>query len=184
MKGYNSLFYYEDTVDYINVTSCFQTESEYIECSYNKLWAFSNYLTIGIFDKDLNYQSNQNLASINDCGFLKIFHIKGEIGAYLYFDKSNNLPNIQIKVLNDNKDGLNDKFEFESIIINGDGAYELNDEIFFSDGIKISDSKFVVILTSKDLLNLIICMFDLYNNDNSLMLRYYNLALNSKNVAL
>ena len=184
MKGYNSLFYYEDTVDYINVTSCFQTESEYIECSYNKLWAFSNYLTIGIFDKDLNYQSNQNLASINDCGFLKIFHIKGEIGAYLYFDKSNNLPNIQIKVLNDKKNGLNDKFEFESIILNGDGAYELNDEVFFSDSIKISDSKFVVILTSKDLLNLIICMFDLYNNDNSLMLRYYNLALNSKNVAL
>ena len=184
IEGYNPIANYDDTIDYINSTSCFQTESEYIQCSYNKLFAFSNYLTIAIFDKDLNYKGNQDIASINDNVFTKIFHIKNELGAYIYFDKNDNLPQIQIKILNDNKKELNDKFDFEYIILNGNGKYELNDGLFFSDGIKINDSKFVVILTSKDLLNLLICIFDLYNNDNSFRLRYYYLELNSKNIMI
>ena len=37
---------------------------------------------------------------------------------------------------------------------------------------------------SKDLLNLIICLFDLYNNDNSLRLRYFNLPVDQINIKI
>ena len=37
---------------------------------------------------------------------------------------------------------------------------------------------------SKDLLNLIICLFDLYNNDNTLRLRYINLPVDQINIKI
>ena len=54
------------------------------------------------------------------------------------------------------------------IALNSNGNIKNIDNcLFCSDAIKISDSKFVVILKQKEN-NLIICLFYLYNNDSSL----------------
>ena len=185
INGYNQINYYEDTIDYINSTTCFQTESKYIQCSLNKLFAFYDFFTIGLFDSDLKYIDYINIAYIEDNIFTKIFHIKKEIGAYIYFDEETNDPYIQIKELNGDKDDLIDLFEnIDYINLNYNGRYNFNIGIFYSDGIKINDNKFIVILTTNNLLNLLICVFDLYNNDNSLRIKYYYLELQSKNIKI
>ena len=174
---------YDSTVDYSNATNCFQTESQYVQCSYNRLFGTKDYLTIGIFDyEDLDEENYFDLDVIQDNGFTKIFHIKKEIGVYVYFIISSNTPKIQIKELDPDELELNDLFS--PIVLNANGKYTLNNGLFYSDGIKINDSKFVVIFNSEDLLNLLICMFDLYNNDKSLRLRYFYLPLEQINIKI
>ena len=185
MDNFNQIKTKSYRVNYKNSTNCFQTESSYIQCSFTSSNEISNVLSIGIFNpNDLELLNYQNLAIIDIKFFSKIFHIKDEIGAYVYFNIPDNLPNIQIKKLNNLS--LENLFDFNSIILNGNGLYtfKYNTDICYSDGIKINDSKFVVILTSENLLNLLICVFDLYNNDTSLRLRYYNLDLQQINIKI
>ena len=178
----NKIKNYKDTIDYNNSTVCFQTESQFIQCCYNRLYASDDYLTIGIFDyENLKEKNYFDLDIINDKAFTKIFHIKKEIGAYAYFQLDTNYPKIQIKELNTNKIEFIDMYE---IVLNANGKYTLNSGLFNSDAIKINDSKFVVILTSQNYLNLLIWLFDLYNNDNTLRLRYFYLPLNQINIKI
>ena len=62
--------------------------------------------------------------------FNKIFHITGEIGAFVYFLKSENIPVVQIKQIKQ----LNNQYYWEDIfsstrnyefVINGNGKYSL-----------------------------------------------------------
>ena len=62
--------------------------------------------------------------------------------------------------------------------------YVLNIGLYYTDAIKINENKFIVILTSDNLYNLIICLFDIYNNDQSLILRYYKLELIQINIKI
>ena len=167
--------------DFVNSTTCFQSESMYIQCSTNRPILYNSF-SVMIFN--LNFTKKATINFNNNFGnnyFSKIFHIKDEIGAYLYFcpEKNNreNVPLIHIKKLNENKNNLENVFSFDYIIINGNQKYILNPGLFFSDAIKINNSKFVVILTSQNLLNLIICLFDLYYDDNYIRLRYFYLNL-------
>ena len=179
----NKIKEYKDTIDFTNSTNCFQTESQYVQCSYNRYYGSHDYLTIGIFDyQELEEKEYYDLDPIKDFAFTKIFHLKNEIGIYINFNLDTNQPKIHIKELDTNELELN--YLFDPIILNANGKYTLNNGLFYSDGIKINDSKFVVILTSQDLLNLLICTFDLYNNDKSLRLRYFYLPLNQINIKI
>ena len=178
----NKIENYKDSIDYTNSTNCFQTENLYIQCSYNRLLGIHDYLTVGIFDyEEIEEIKYYDLDTIIDTAFIKIFHIKEEIGAYVYFHLDTNYPKIQIKKLNTNEIEFIDMFE---IVLNADGKYSLNNGLFNSDAIKINDSKFTVIFTSENFLNLLICMFDLYNNDQSLRLRYFYLPLEQINIKI
>ena len=152
----NKIKNYKSGIDYGNSTTCFQTESLYIQCSYNRRMATKDVFTVSIFDptslKEKNYQ---DLDGIKDSGFTKMFHIKGEIGAYIYFNLDTNLPMIQIKKLN--LDELKLFNIFDPLTLNGNGRYTLTNGLFYSDGIKISNSKLLVVLTSENILNLLIC---------------------------
>ena len=183
----------EKTVAYLNSTECFQTESEYIQCSFSNVVP-SNYFTIGIYDLNFNEQETIHLGFMIDYTFTKIFHLKDEIGIYIFFDDRDsiydeNVPKIFIAKLNQNKNNLIDLFTTNCIPennycirLNDDGNYILDNLLFSSDAVKINDSKFVVILTIVDTYNLLICLFDLYNNDLSLRQRYYVLKLEEINV--
>ena len=183
MNKYNMIKKTDPEYGYINITSCFQTENQYIECSYNHLYSANDYFLVGIYDMNLKRQDDIEISEVDPNVFMKIFHIKKEIGAYIYFDKSNK-PNIQIKKINNDHNNLENIFDFKSIILNADGKYTLNSGLFYSDGIKINDDKFIIILTTQDLLNLLICVFDLYNNDKSLRLKYFYLPLNENNIKI
>ena len=168
--------------DYVNSTMCLQTKNKYIQCTYISLAGF-NTLSLGIYTSTLEYIKTLTIGEINVDAFTKIFHVKDEIGAYIYFAKTTNRPCIQINKLNSNNN-LDSVFGFDNLILNGNGVYTLNTGLFYSDAIKINDNKFIVILTSNNLYNLIICIFDIYNNDKSLRLRYYKLELMTINIKI
>ena len=185
IDGYNNVISnFPKTVGYSNATSCFQTEKGYIECSFCSVFPINGF-TIGIYDLNFIEYNTELISYVEDYTFNKIFHLKKEIGIYIYFDKYTNVPNIQIKKLNVNIFyNLVSLFEFDSIPINGNGTFKLNNGLFYSDANKINDSKFVVVLTSQDLSNLLICIFDLFNNDKSLRITYYYLQLSQINIKI
>ena len=128
----------------------------------------------------------ETIGYIENYSFNKIFHITGEIGAFVYFSKSGNVPIVQIKQIN-NQGYLEDIFSSTKnyeFVINGNGKYSLNNGLFYSDGCKINDSQFVIILTSSDLKCFIICLFSLFYDDKYFIIRYYELDLNTINAKL
>ena len=183
INGFKKINEKFEVVDYLNITDCFQTEEGYIECLYNSIIHLVDSFRISFYDSNLKYINYQVLANIKDNSFIKIFHLKKEIGIYIYFERASSIPYMQIKYLENYK--LKDQFEKnENIALNGEGKYTLSTEILLSDGIKINDNKFTIIFTSKNLQYILICLFDIYNNDKSLYLRYFYLNLENINIKL
>ena len=87
--------------------------------------------------------------SLNDV-FTKIFHVKDEIGAYIYFTKTTNRPCIQINKLNSNNN-LDSVFGFDNLILNGNGVYTLNTGLFYSDAIKINEDVTIGVSVSNNI---------------------------------
>ena len=179
---------YQQDIYFTYLTDCFQTDNSIIECFYGGEYSpfHDNEFAIYIFDDDYtNYKSKNFFGYFEDSTYLKIFHLKGEIGVYLFFDKKdNNLLKIFLAELNNHDYILYDLIEFNSdtskngnhhsITINP-GNKQFKPYLYYSDAIKINNSKFVVISTVNMEFNIIICLFDLYNNDTSLRIRYYYL---------
>ena len=125
--------------NFINSTSCFQT-TKYIQCSYCGK-AQTNILKIVFYDFDINEKNSQKIADAYGKDFMKIIHIRDELGAYVYFDYYTNIPNLQINILNDTHPELKNYYNFSAIELNGEGKYTLNNDIFLSDVIKINDTR-------------------------------------------
>lgn len=170
------------STDYLNITDCFQTEKQYYECLYNRIRSDRNKINAQLYDLNFEKQGEEFLGYIKANSFAKFIHIKKEIGAYIYFDYDTNIPIIKIKYLQDFN--LIDQFNFESIELNGNGAYSLNSDLFLCDAIKINDNRFVVIFPSNNLSYFLICLFEIFNNDQSLYLRYFILDLNKKDIKI
>ena len=164
ISGFKKIKGKEIASDFLNTTQCIQTEKQYIECLINKNTILSaTTFSINIYDSDLNDKNNEFFADIDPNSFAKIIYIKKEIAAYIYFDKITNIPIIHIKYLENFV--LKKQFDFNYLQLNGNGTYTLNNNLYLSDGIKINDYKFSVIFTSNDLSHILICLFELYNND-------------------
>ena len=184
--GFNKLHHIDETINLIRKTAqCFQTKNEYIECIFTRL-LHSGYFEIIVFDSWLKEVGRAlKLVTISRETFIKIFHIKNEIGGYLYFNTDTNLPVIEIKTLNLGASPiLQNQFGFSSITLDGNGIYSFSDELFLTDTTKINDDKFIIILTQSDLSHILICLFDIYNNDGSIKLRYFNLDLSKKDIKI
>ena len=186
INGYQEVALRDITVDQINSTSCFQTESNYIQCSYTSI-SFNKFFTIGIYDSSKNeIKSKKDFSHQEINSFSKIFHIKGELGAYVYFDKDqNNVPKILLRKLSDDKKYLeNINSNLDYIIPNNNSAYTLDNGVFSSDAIKIDDSRFAVLFTIKDSFDLLFCLFDFNEDYSGIRVRYYKLNLNSINIQI
>ena len=170
------------STDYLNITDCFQTEKQYYECLYNRIRSDKNKINVQLYDLNFNKQGEVTLGYTKGNSFTKFIHIKKEIAAYIFFDYDTNIPIIKVKYLENFS--LINQFNFESFELNGNGAYTLNYELFLSDAIKINDNRFVVIFTGNNLSYFLICLFEIYNNDQSFYLRYFILDLNQKNIKI
>ena len=168
--------------DYLNITDCFQTEKQYYECLYNRIRSDKNKINVQLYDLDFNKQGEETLGYIKGNSFTKFIHVKKEIGAYIFFDYDTNIPIIKVKYLKDFT--LINQFNFESIELNGNGVYSLNNELFLSDAIKINDNRFVVIFTGNNLSYILVCLFEIFNSDQSFYLRYFILDLNKKDIKI
>ena len=184
--GFNKIHHIDETINQIRRTAqCFQTKNEYIECIFTRL-LHSGYIEIIVFDSYLKEVGRAlKLITISRETFVKIFHIKNEIGGYLYFNTDTNLPVLEIKTLNLGASPiLQNQFGFNSITLDGNGLYKFSDDLFLTDITKINDDRFSIILTESDLSHLLICLFDIYNNDDSIKLRYFNLDLSKKDIKI
>ena len=170
------------STDYLNITDCFQTEKQYYECLYNRIRFDKNKINVQLYDLNFNKQGEVTLGYTKGNSFTKFIHIKKEIAAYIFFDYDTNIPIIKVKYLENFS--LINQFNFESFELNGNGAYTLNYELFLSDAIKINDNRFVIIFTGNNLSYFLICLFEIYNNDQSFYLRYFILDLNQKNIKI
>ena len=183
INGFQKLNQKVKTIGYMNSTNCFQTESEYIQCSFSDVYP-TNKFVIGIYDLNFNEKNTLSLGYLLDYTFTKIFHIKGEIGAYIFFDdRANNVPKLFLKKLNENKNNLIDIFN-SPIILNKGGKYILDYNLYSSDAIKINDSKFIVILTIKNTFDLLLCICDFNDDYTGIRIKYYYLNLSSNNIKI
>ena len=168
-------------------TKCFETENSFIQCLF--FYEEKSQFIIDIFGKNLSkLYSDDNFGSFHSSSFTKIFSLKGEIGVYIFFSYNLNEPLIFFEKLNNSNYHLYDLFEkkpnkkHKSLILNANNKFVLDSCFSCSDAIKINNTQFVVILTIKNTNDLLICLFDLYNNDSSLRIRYFKLELSDVNI--
>ena len=180
---------YLNTQNNISNPECFQTGKEIIECFFgsNEKDEYKQF-TIYIYNQYLIKLNNDiSFGYYHHNSFAKIFHLKEEIGVYIFFDYEEERPKIFLEKLDSEDYTLHDLIDFECsncenkthkyIILDSNGKYTLNNSLYFSDAIKINDSKFVIIFKISGKNNILTCLFDLYNNDSSLRLTYYELEL-------
>ena len=186
VNNYYRLAFNQKTIDQLNSTSCFQTESGYIQCAYSVLTSESTkFFSIGIYDLSMNeIECDIKLGRQGRNSFSKIFHIKDEIGAYAFFDaENNNVPKIILRKLADSKTALEKiNSNLDYIIPNNNNEYTFDNGIFSSDAIKIDDLRFAILLTIKDTFDLLFCLCDFNKAYSGIRVRYYRLNLTSINI--
>ena len=180
ISEYNKLESEYITTNYVNSTCCFQT-IKYIQCIYCRKLE-PNTLTLVYYDFELDEKNTENLDDAKGNTFVKIISIRGDIGAYVYFNYYTNKPILQINKLIEPDPEVEPIYNFEFLEINGDGKYTLNNDIFLSDLIKINDTRISVILTTEDLKGLLIYIVDAY--DDNYKLNYYYIDLNPNNIQI
>ena len=173
--------------------SCIEISNSYfdvIQCFYidiNKFYVISlfnpNSLDLIQTERIDNSNINNNDGnSINyDFYFYKNIYLKDEISIFSYMlDSSSDLIYIKIKQLlfNEEQYILKDYLETKPIIeINSNRKYTFWDFYYASNLIKINDYRFSLITTSRNKYELYIILFDLYNSDSNIFIRYYHIPL-------
>ena len=185
INGFIKIKQKSKTIGYMNSTNCFQTESTYIQCSFSNAIPSNNW-HVGIYDLNLEEQNTIEFGYLLDYSFTKIFHIKGEIGGYIFFDdRDNNIPKLFLKKLNDYHNDLIDIISTNNyIVLNNNGEYVLDYGLFASDTIKIDDLSFVVVFTIKNTFDLLLCLCDFNINYTGIRIRYYRLSLSSIDIKI
>ena len=172
---YNKLFSKKKTSTNRRIVSCFQTRLQKIVCLYQQNSDYKYIITV--FDELNNSQANASLAVGTKSGddikvFYKGIHLKEEIGVFLYYIKCNDTyPRISFKIIN-STNGIENYKGYTSIKINKKNftPYALQNDI-----IKLNDNRICFIAPSYDKEDLNIVIFNLYNNDNNLSIRYFSI---------
>ena len=177
---FNNKAYHKDTGSgksaiFKSMTSCFETETLKIVCFYQK--SKTKEYTILAFNDTYINATSQNytylLAASNDTNlFYKAIHFKKEIGVFIYYlSIDDTYPIASIKNCN-HKD--NRFYNYKNY-----GEINLNKKVFNSnalmnDIIKLDDNKICFISISNNKNSLIIVIFNFYNQDNYMKIRYYS----------
>ena len=138
----------EITISFSNYASCYTTSSNFIICFYKN----TNYqYTMQAFTSSLGQKEKATLGdgNKNENIFFKCIHFFGEIGAFIFFNKTPIYPIIQFK-------------KYSSGISSYSSIISLNDyplffyNVTFNDFIKVSDKKVIYVTISLDKLDLYI----------------------------
>ena len=125
-----------------------------------------NYTTL--YQKYLGKPDNYNFDE--NSVFLKGINLKENIGIFLYYNDTKYYhPKILICEI-DETDLIN-KFDFEL------EEYEYNTDPLLNDIIKLNNKRFSFISSSPDRLILYIVLFDLYNNNQNIKIRFYKINI-------
>ena len=153
---------------YSRVVSAFKTELNQIILFYiNNESKFK----IEVYNEALDFQYEKYYDQVKnfnseDSLFMKTIYLKQNIGIIAYYYDSQ-IYHPKIFVENIRETELSEILSFELI------QYNFNTKPLFNDLIKMNNKRFCFILTSNDNLVLYIVLFDLYNNDANIKIRYY-----------
>jgi len=113
--------------------------------------------------------------------FCQCIYLKSEISIIAYvLNPDSNIIYIQTKKLiyNDESYELNNYFSNNTKIeINSDGKYSFSSYYYISKLVRLDDNRFCLITTSKSFYDFYIIVFDFYNSDLNLYIRYYHINL-------
>ena len=185
INGFKEINSYDKNINYMNISSCFQTENQYIQCCFSEVKR-PNTFTVGIYNSKLQNKNLIKFGNVEEESFIKVFHIKDEIGGYIYFDKDNsNIPVLKIRklIVNKNSYSLNGVISNKDNIIENIG-YSIDKGPFSSDAIKIDDSRFAIFFTIKSTYNFLLCLFDFNNGYTGIRVRKYVLDFETINVKI
>ena len=177
-----------------NATSCFQTETGYIICGFVFVEVEPQDFYVKIFKIKKNIsgktvfeqKGERNLGKIYRIykrSFFKIFLIKDDIGTYIICDgNDNNIPKVFLKKLNSNFDLENAIENLDFIKPNKEGEYELDEDLFSADALRISETRFITIFKIKNTFNMLLCVFDFNEDYTGIIVRYYELNFAERNI--
>ena len=167
--------------------SCLRTLNKTFGCFYisadkNFIFTFIEF-TYGVinqtnpkFLKSFNIEENYRLKKLNL--FYKCFHLKNEIGIFIYLVDYNNLF-IQMKELQTKS---NNEFEMDTILKININKYNFNSEFEYCDSIRVNDNRFYFASATNGSSNLVLLLFDIFNNDQNILMRYYKISLELYNL--
>ena len=128
------------------------------------------------FLKSFNIEENYRLNDLNL--FYKCFHLKKEIGIFVYFVDYNNLfiqmNELQIKT--------NNEYEMNTIQKININKYNFNSIYEYCNSIRVNDNRFFFASGTNDNLNIVLLIFDIFNNDQNILMRYYKISLKLYNL--
>ena len=162
----------EITTSFSNYASCYTTSSNFIICFYKN----TNYqYTMQAFTSSLGQKEKATLGdgNKNENIFFKCIHFFGDIGAFIFFNKTPIYPIIQFK-------------KYSSGISSYSSIISLNDyPLFFYNGtfndfIKVSDKKVIYVTISLDKLDLYIISIINYHQEK-LAIKIYKTNAITKN---
>ena len=132
---------------------------------------------VEVLNQELEIQSEKYFEKIKNVYseisiFFKCINLKENIIIFAYYkDKNNNTLQLFVENIEENNKNLTNMFSFEL------NEYKFNNDINLNDLIKINNKRFSFVSTSFDNLELYIVLFDLYNNDNNIKLRFYKIDI-------
>ena len=157
---------------YLRIVSAFKTLLNQIVLFY---LSSQSYFKTEVYNDnfDLLFSKNYDVVGTfydNDGLFLKSIYLKQNIGIFAYYqDKENYYPKIFLE--NIGETGFSEMFSLQL------NKYELNTDPLLNDLIKINNKRFCFISTSYERYVLYVILFDLYNNDNNIKIRYYTINI-------
>ena len=156
---------------YLRVVSAFKTVLNQIVLFY---LSSQSYFKTEVYNDNFDllfFKNFDAIGSFNDDGvFLKSIYLKQNIGIFAYYQgKENYYPKIFLENI-----GETDFSEIFSLELN---KYEFNTDPLLNDLIKINNKRFCFISTSYERYILYVILFDLYNNDNNIKIRYYTISI-------
>ena len=171
--------------------SCFITQKNLIECLYVD---DQSYYNVAVFDFELKFLDNiilDNTKMVNSLseGFYSCIHLKKEIGVFVYYLKPSGGPMKKYVQINElrktdnnyifNRIHSEDRIQ---IYINNPESFSTTIEPKDTDNLmKISDDRFIFIYLEYShyaFAKIILVIFDLYNNDKNLIIKYYKINNN------
>ena len=159
-------------IQFSRIQSAFKTEQNKIILFY---LSFDFDYKIEVLNETYHTQYEKDYGKPNNYNgensiFFKGINLKENIGVFVYYmDTYYYHPKILICDFGETDSTT--KFDSEL------GEYEYNTDVLLNDVIKINNKRFSFISTSQDRLILYIVLFDVYNNDQNIKLRFYKINL-------
>ena len=188
-KTFRFVYKYNNTFsvyDNFNSTNCFET-TNYINCLYFTRITRSYKFQVAIFDinsEDLLCYDTCIIDSSSESYEINIFrkgiHLEDEICAYIFFPNSGTKPKFTVQNFVHGKNIKNSYLSYIIDLIELSEVEDLDNNFDLNDIIRINSSRFAFISTTLNRIKNIIFLFDLYNDNNSIMMRIYSLNLEGK----